>query len=47
VKKWDAIGGSEFSGEAQERLKLTQLNQQWLITSEEETKVLWVKKGSS
>jgi hypothetical protein len=47
VKKWDAIGSSEFSGEAQERLKLTQLNQQWLITSEEETKVLWVKKGSS
>jgi len=42
-KHWETEG-SKFSGEEREQLKLTRKGGDWLIASEREVKVFWVKK---
>jgi hypothetical protein len=42
-KHWETEG-NKFSGEEREQLKLTRQGGQWLIASERELKVYWVRK---
>jgi hypothetical protein len=42
-KHWETEDG-KFSGEEREQLKLTRTGTDWLIASERELKVYWVRK---
>ena len=44
-KDWDMKGRRRFAGAERQRLKLRRIAGDWKITSEEELKIYWVRRG--